>query len=170
MVKYGAKRTDLWLSRGSDVGEGWTGQMQAVIYRKDKQQDPTLGFLGGSDGKESTCSARDLGSIPGLQRSFGEGNGYRLQYSWGFPGGSDGKDVICNAGDSGSIPGDPLEKGMATHSSILTWRIPWTEEPSGLQSMGSQSQTRQRWLILKETQQGNSPCDPGWNARDKTLL
>ena len=38
---------------------------------------------------------------------------------------------------------DPLEKGMATHSSILAWRIPWTEEPGGLQSMGSQkSQTR----------------------------
>ena len=34
--------------------------------------------------------------------------------------------------------GDPLEKGMATHSSILTWRIPWTEEPGGLQSMGLQ--------------------------------
>jgi len=33
---------------------------------------------------------------------------------------------------------DPLEKGMATHSSTLTWRIPWTEEPGGLQSMGSQ--------------------------------
>ena len=33
---------------------------------------------------------------------------------------------------------DPLEEGMATHSSILTWRIPWTEEPGGLQSMGSQ--------------------------------
>ena len=33
---------------------------------------------------------------------------------------------------------DPPEKGMATHSSILVWRIPWTEEPSGLQSMGSQ--------------------------------
>ena len=33
---------------------------------------------------------------------------------------------------------DPLEKGMATHSSILAWEIPWTEEPSGLQSMGSQ--------------------------------
>ena len=33
---------------------------------------------------------------------------------------------------------DPLEKGMATHSSILTWRIPWTEEPGGLQSMGLQ--------------------------------
>jgi len=33
---------------------------------------------------------------------------------------------------------DPLEEGMATHSSILAWRIPWTEEPSGLQSVGSQ--------------------------------
>ena len=37
---------------------------------------------------------------------------------------------------------DPLEKGMATHSSVLAWRIPWTEEPGGLQSTGLQSQTR----------------------------
>ena len=37
---------------------------------------------------------------------------------------------------------DPLEEEMATHSSILAWRIPWTEEPGGLQSMVSQSQTR----------------------------
>ena len=36
---------------------------------------------------------------------------------------------------------DPLEKGMATHSSILAWRITWTEEPGRLQSIGSQSQT-----------------------------
>ena len=34
---------------------------------------------------------------------------------------------------------DPLEEGMASHSSVLAWRIPWTEEPGGLQSMGSQS-------------------------------
>ena len=34
---------------------------------------------------------------------------------------------------------DPLEKGLATHSSILSWRIPWIEEPGGMQSMGSQS-------------------------------
>ena len=42
--------------------------------------------------------------------------------------------------DAGSIPGqeDPLEEGMATHSRILGWRIPWTEKPGGLQSMGSQ--------------------------------
>ena len=58
----------------------------------------------------------------------------------GFPGGSDGKESAHNAGDLGSIPGleDPLEEGMATHSSILAWRIPWTEEPGGLQSMGWQ--------------------------------
>ena len=54
-----------------------------------------------------------------------------------------GKESTCNAGDagdSGSIPGleDSLEEGIATHSSILAWRIPWTEEPRGLQSMGSQ--------------------------------
>ena len=35
--------------------------------------------------------------------------------------------------------GDPLEKGMATHSSVLAWRFPWTDEPGGLQSVGSQS-------------------------------
>ena len=53
---------------------------------------------------------------------------------------SDGKESACNAGDLGLIPGleDPLEKGMVTHSSILAWRIPWTEETGGLQSMGSQ--------------------------------
>ena len=51
-------------------------------------------------------------------------------------GGSDGKESVCNAGDVNLIPGweDPLEKGMATHSSILAWRIPWTEEPGGLQT------------------------------------
>ena len=58
----------------------------------------------------------------------------------GFPGGSDGEDSACNVGDLGSIPGqeDPLEKGMATHSNILVWRIPRTEDPGGLQSMESQ--------------------------------
>ena len=43
---------------------------------------------------------------------------------------------------------DPLEEGMATHSSILAWRIPWTEEPGGLWSTGSQSQTRLKRLTM----------------------
>ena len=60
----------------------------------------------------------------------------------GFPGGSAVKNQPAKAGDlrdSGRIPRweDPLEEKMATHSSILARRIPWTEEPAGLQSMGS---------------------------------
>ena len=60
----------------------------------------------------------------------------------GFPGGSDGKKKksSCNVGDLGLNLGreDLLKKEMATHSSILAWRIPWTEEPGGLQSIGWQ--------------------------------
>ena len=52
----------------------------------------------------------------------------------GFPGGSDGKASAYNAGDLGRE--DPVEKEMAPHPSILAWKIPWTEEPGGLQSMG----------------------------------
>ena len=57
-----------------------------------------------------------------------------------FPGGSDGKESVCNAGNQGSIPGLGRYPGeeTATHSSVLAWRIPWAEEPGGLQSMGSQ--------------------------------
>ena len=48
--------------------------------------------------------------------------------------------IACNAGDPSSIPGsgNPLEKEMATYSSILTWKIPWTEESGGLQFVRSQ--------------------------------
>ena len=58
----------------------------------------------------------------------------------GFPDSSDSKESACNVGDLGLVPGwgrSPGE-GMETHSSILAWRIPWREEPGGLQSMGSQ--------------------------------
>ena len=57
-----------------------------------------------------------------------------------FPGGSDGKESTGTVGDLDFILGweDPLEEGVATHSSILAWRIPWTEEPGGLQSVGLQ--------------------------------
>ena len=55
----------------------------------------------------------------------------------GFPGGSAVKNLPADAGDVGLGREDPLEKGLATHSSILVWRIPWTVEPGGLQSIGS---------------------------------
>ena len=46
------------------------------------------------------------------------------------------KESTCNVGDPGSVPSPSLEKGMATQSSILAWRMPWMEEPGGLQSVG----------------------------------
>ena len=61
-----------------------------------------------------------------------------------FPGGSDGKASGCNVGVPVRSLGqeDPLEKEMATHSSTVAWKIPWMEEPDGLQSQGSQSWTQ----------------------------
>ena len=69
--------------------------------------------------------------------------------NWGFPGSSAGKESTCNAGGTGSIPGweDPLEKAMATHSSMLAWRIAWTEEPGRLYSpWGHKELDRTEWL------------------------
>ena len=76
-----------------------------------------------------------------------EGSERKLEELWlfaevlavrNFPGGLDSKESACNSGDLGSISGlgRSLEKEMATHSSILAWKTPWTEEL--LQSMGSQ--------------------------------
>ena len=69
--------------------------------------------------------------------------------NWGFPGSSAGKESTCNAGGTGSIPRweDPLEKAMATHSSMLAWRIAWTEEPGRLYSpWGHKELDRTEWL------------------------
>ena len=62
-----------------------------------------------------------------------------IKFMVDFPGGSDGKASAYNAGDPGSIPGlgRSLQKEMATHFSILAWKIPCTEEPGRLQSVGS---------------------------------
>ena len=59
----------------------------------------------------------------------------------GFTCGSVIKNLPANAGDVGLILGqeDPLEEKLATHSSILAWKMPWTEEPGSLQSMGLQT-------------------------------
>ena len=56
----------------------------------------------------------------------------------GFPGVSNGKESACNVGNLGLVlcQEDSLKKGMVTHSSILAWRIPWSEKPGELQCMG----------------------------------
>ena len=63
----------------------------------------------------------------------------------GFPGGSVVKNPPASAGNVGSIPGSGRSpgEGTATHSSILAWELPWTEEPGRLQSMGSQQNQTQ---------------------------
>jgi len=61
---------------------------------------------------------------------------------------------------------DPLEKGMATHSSILDWRIPWTEEPGRLQSMGLQSRTLWKQLSTCACTISISPLPGGTRGKE----
>ena len=78
------------------------------------------------DCKESACNAGHPVSIPRLQRSPEERNGNPLQCFWGdFPSDFAGKESACMQDTQGLE--DPLEGEMATHSSILAWRISWTE-------------------------------------------
>ena len=81
-----------------------------------------------SAGNESTCKAGDPSLIPGLERSTGEGIGYPLQCSWASLVAQLVKNLPSMRETWVQSQGweDPLEKGKATHSSILAWRIPWT--------------------------------------------
>ena len=87
-----------------------------------------MGFPDSSAGEESACNAGDPGSIPGIGRSSGEGIGYPLQSSWAS--------LVAQLVNNPSVMQetwvrslgweDLLEKGKATHSSILARRVPWT--------------------------------------------
>ena len=87
-----------------------------------------LGFPHSSVGKESACNVEDPGSIPGSERYAGEGIGYPLQYSWASLVAQPIKNLPATWETWVRSLGweDPLEKGKATHSSILAWRIPQT--------------------------------------------
>ena len=82
----------------------------------------------------------DPGLIPGLGRSPGEGIDYPLQFSWASLVAQLVKNPPAVQETWVQSLGweDPLEEGKATHSIILAWKIPWTEEPGRLQSMRSQ--------------------------------
>ena len=88
-----------------------------------------LGFPDSSDGNVSACNAGDPGSIPGLGRSTGEGLGCPLQYSWASLVAQLVKNPLAMRENWVQSLGweDPLEKGMATHSSILglPWWLSW---------------------------------------------
>ena len=88
-------------------------------------------------------------SILCLRRKLQKGSSislFKTSNDKGFPNGSDSKGSACIAGDLDSVSGlgRSLEKGMTTHSSILAWRTPWTEEPGRLKFMGSQ-RVRHDW-------------------------
>ena len=85
-----------------------------------------MGFPQSSVGKESACNAGDPSSIPGSGRSPGEGIGYPLQYSWASLVAQLVKNLPAVQDTWVRSLGweDPLEKGKATHSSILAWKIP----------------------------------------------
>ena len=108
------------------------------IFNFQRSQRAALSCLYSSVGKESSCNAGEPGLIPGLGRSAGEGIGYPLQFSWAFPMAQLVKNLPAMQETLIRSLGweDPLEKGKATHSSILAWRIPWT-----VWSMGSQRVT-----------------------------
>ena len=130
------------------------GSLEASVHQHPAVP-PSLMTVQGRN--RSSASWRDLAGASGI---FGRENGSSLRLLevalstepalgclnflyprevWGFPGGSECEESACSAGDLGSIPGGegPLEEAMATHSSIFAWRIPGTEEPGGLLSMGS---------------------------------
>ena len=89
-------------------------------------------------------SVREVLSLPqdenlGSPMTFWQFTSNILDY-WASLAGSDGKESASNAEDRVQTLGqkDALEKGLATHSSILAWEVPWTEEPGRLQSLGLQ--------------------------------
>ena len=87
--------------------------------------------------KSHHCSPRSMGTIYWKPMAVPRNAGWlRL------------KESACSAGDLGSIPGgeDPLEKGTATHSGILAWRIPWMESPAGYSPWGRKEQDATEWL------------------------
>ena len=107
--------------------------------------------LRNSAGKESSCNAGDLSLIPGWGRSHGEGIGYPLQYYWAS--------LVTQMVKNSSVMWetwvrslgweDPLEEGVATTPVFWPRESPWTEEPGGLQSVGSQ-RVRPNWVTNHE--------------------
>ena len=94
----------------------------------------TQGFPDSSVGKESTCNESDPSLIPESERSIGEGIGYPLRYSWA----SLVTQLVKNPPAMWETWVGKIRwrRELATHSSILAWRISWTEEPGRLEPWG----------------------------------
>ena len=142
---------------GRSTGEGigyplqysWASLVAQLVKNLPTMRETWVRYLGWEDPLEKGKVTHSQYS--GLENStdcivHGVARLSDFHFYWtlgGFPGGASGKEPACQCRRCkrmGSILGqeDPLEEGMATHSSILAWEIPWTEEPGGLQSIGSQ--------------------------------
>ena len=111
------------------MGEQWVGDGKS----------PLPGTLPGSSaGKESACNAGNAGLISRSERSAGEGIGYPLQSSWASLVAQLVKNppAMQETWVQSLCWEDPLDKGKATPSRILAWRIPWTEEPAACGPLG----------------------------------
>ena len=99
-----------------------------ILLLKYNRSTMVVGFPDSSVGKEPTCNAGDSGTIPGSGRSRGEGIDYPFQCSWASLVAQLVKNLPAMQGTPVQSLGreNPLEKEKATHSHILTWRIPWT--------------------------------------------
>ena len=152
-----------WVIKNLPASAGDTGSGPGTIPWRRKWQ-PTPVFLPGKSrgqrGLEgySPWGHKELDTIEQL-------NWTELKQQKRPPRWHSGKE-FCNARDETQVQSlgweDPLEKEMVTHSSILAWRIPWTEGPGGLQSMGLQSQT---WHTNPFTR---NAVKMSWNLREKT--
>ena len=118
--------------------------------------------------KESICNAGDPGSIPGWGSSPGEGIGYPFQYSWASLVAQVVKNLTAMQETWVLSLGweDPLEEGSPV---FLSGESPWTEEPSRLQSMGSQ-RVRHNWVTKHSPAQGNYEWGGGWRNSDQSAI
>ena len=133
-----------WRGCGEENPPVLLGPRVEPLWKTEWIFNKNLGFPHSSVGKESACSAEDPSSIPESLRSAGEGIGYPLQYSGACLVAQTVKNWpamretwVWSLGWE-----DPLERGKATHSRILTWSSPWT-----IQSMGSQ-RVRHSWATF----------------------
>ena len=127
----------------STMQETWVWSLgREVPWRRKRQPTPVLL-------PRKSHGWRSLVSVGSQRARYDWGTSLHFHFknkeltrriAWSFPGSSVVKNPPANAGDVGSIPGseDPLEENMATHSSVLAWEIPWTEDPGGEQTIGSQ--------------------------------
>ena len=119
------------------VYSGWN-QIEKPRRQNLKHLEQTEGEGGAflavaGSGVESACNAGGLSSIPRSEKICWRRDRLPTPVFLGFPCGSAGKESACNAGDLGSVPGlgRSPEKGKATYSSILAWRVPRTVGPWG---------------------------------------